>query len=73
MYALYVVSGIYKEILVDKSDLFAMLDIESNSTKTKSKKRKWREIEALQDRYRLEKELAELDCGFEYELETLER
>ncbi|MEL7441923.1 MAG: DUF3545 family protein, partial [Pseudomonadota bacterium] len=41
--------------------------------KTKSKKRKWREIEALQDRYKLEKELAELDCGFEYELETLER
>ncbi|AGQ02800.1 hypothetical protein I636_14800 [Alteromonas mediterranea UM4b] len=57
----------------DKSDLFAMLDIEASPAKTKSKKRKWREIEALQDRYKLEKELAELDCGFEYELETLER
>ena len=52
---------------MDKSDLFAMLDIEASPAKTKSKKRKWREIEALQDRYKLEKELAELDCGFEYE------
>ena len=50
-----------------------MLDIEASPAKTKSKKRKWREIEALRDRYALEKELAELDCGFEYELETLER
>ncbi|MEW9797175.1 DUF3545 family protein [Alteromonas sp. CYL-A6] len=58
---------------MDKSDLFAMLDIEASPAKTKSKKRKWREIEALQDRFKLEKELAELDCGFEYELETLER
>ncbi|RDV29031.1 DUF3545 family protein [Alteromonas aestuariivivens] len=58
---------------MDKADLFAMLDIESNSAKTKSKKRKWREIEALQDRYKLEKELAELDCGFEFELESMQR
>ena len=58
---------------MDKSDLFAILDIEASPANTKSKKRKWREIEALRDRYALEKELAELDCGFEYELETLER
>ena len=58
---------------MDKSDLFAMLDIEAGPANPNSKKRKWREIEALQDRYKLEKELAELDCGFEYELETLER
>ncbi|MBU2979455.1 MULTISPECIES: DUF3545 family protein [unclassified Alteromonas] len=59
---------------MDKSDLFAMLNIEETPAKTKSKKkRKWREIEALQDRFRLEKELAEIDCGFEYELETMER
>jgi len=31
---------------MDKSDLFAMLDIEASPAKTKSKKRKWREIEA---------------------------
>ena len=58
---------------MDKSDLFAMLDIETSSAKTKSKKRKWREIEALQDRFALEKELADIDCGFEYDLETIER
>ncbi|MBU3021479.1 DUF3545 family protein [Aestuariibacter sp. A3R04] len=58
---------------MDKSDLFAMLNIEETPAKTKSKKRKWREIEALQDRFKLEKELAEIDCGFEYELETMER
>lgn len=58
---------------MDKSDLFSMLDIEATPAKTKSKKRKWREIEALHDRYRLEKELAEIDAGFEYELETMQR
>jgi hypothetical protein len=68
-----VVVVIKRRIPVDKSDLFAMLDIEASPAKTKSKKRKWREIEALQDRFKLEKELSELDCGFEYELETLER
>ena len=54
---------------MDKSDLFAMLNIEETPAKTKSKKRKWREIEALQDRFKL----AEIDYGFEYELETMER
>lgn len=58
---------------MDKSDLFAMLDIEETPAKTKSKKRKWREIEALQDRFKLEKELAEMDYGFEYELDAIER
>ncbi|MBT80642.1 MAG: hypothetical protein CL587_09665 [Alteromonadaceae bacterium] len=58
---------------MDKSDLFAMLNIEETPAKTKSKKRKWREIEALQDRFKLEKELAEIDYGFEYELESMER
>ncbi|AYA65382.1 DUF3545 family protein [Alteromonas sp. RKMC-009] len=58
---------------MDKSDLFAMLNIEETPAKTKSKKRKWREIEALQDRFKLEKELADIDYGFEYELESMER
>ena len=58
---------------MDKSDLFAMVNIEETPAKTKSKKRKWREIEALQDRFKLEKELAEIDYGFEYELESMER
>lgn len=33
------------------------VDLESRSVKTKSKKRKWREIEAIQERYRLKQEL----------------
>ncbi|MGR7921797.1 DUF3545 domain-containing protein [Zobellella denitrificans] len=39
-----------------------------------AKKRKWREIEALKDKKRLQKELQLLDCAFEYEgnLEELE-
>ncbi len=58
---------------MDKSDLFAMLDMETSPAKTKSKKRKWREIEALQDRFKLEKELADMDYGFELELEAAAR
>ena len=57
---------------MDTSDLFAMLDIDS-STKTKSKKRKWREIEAIKDRYQLEKELADIDMSFYLALEDSAR
>jgi hypothetical protein len=57
---------------VDTSDLFAMLDIDS-PTKTKSKKRKWREIEAIKDRYQLEKELADIDMSFDLALEDSAR
>lgn len=32
-----------------------------------AKKRKWREIEALQDQKRLQQELQQLDCTFELE------
>jgi len=45
------------------------VDLESRSVKTKSKKRKWREIEAIQERYRLKQELCEMDVGWELELE----
>lgn len=58
---------------MDNSDLFSVLDIENRPVKTKSKKRKWREIEAIKDRFRLERELAEFDMGFDYELDTAER
>jgi uncharacterized protein YqgV (UPF0045/DUF77 family) len=56
---------------VDKSDLFAMLDIEASPAKTKSKKRKWREIEAIHDRYKLERELQGMDTSLEAELDKL--
>lgn len=58
---------------MDNSDLFAMLDIEQRPAKTKSKKRKWREIEAIQDRFKLEKELVDIDLSLELELDNLER
>lgn len=57
---------------MDTSDLFAMLDIDSPA-KTKSKKRKWREIEAIKDRYQLEKELADIDMSFDLALEDSAR
>lgn len=56
---------------MDKSELMSMLDIESRPAKTKNKKRKWREIEAIQDRYRLQKELEDMDLSLEAELENL--
>lgn len=56
---------------MDKSELMSILDIESRPSKTKSKKRKWREIEAIHDRYKLEKELEALDTSLEAELAKL--
>ena len=35
-------------------------------------KRKWREIEALKERHRLKKELADIDYAYELDLEALE-
>ncbi|HCA77514.1 DUF3545 domain-containing protein [Alteromonas alba] len=58
---------------MDTSDLFAMLNLDETSTKTKSKKRKWREIEAIKDRYQLEKELADIDMSFDMALEESAR
>lgn len=58
---------------MDTSDLFAMLKLDETSTKTKSKKRKWREIEAIKDRYQLEKELADIDMSFDLALEESAR
>ena len=58
---------------MDTSDLFAMLNLDETSTKTKSKKRKWREIEAIKDRYQLEKELADIDMSFDPALEDSAR
>ncbi|WP_084407419.1 DUF3545 family protein [Aestuariibacter salexigens] len=57
---------------MDNSDLLSLLDVESRPAKTKSKKRKWREIEAIQDRYKLRKELTDMDLCLESELDKLE-
>ena len=48
-----------------------MIDSESRTSKTKSKKRKWREIEEIHDRYRLRKELVDMDMSLEEELANL--
>lgn len=40
-------------------------------TRNRSKKRKWREIESLKDKYRLKKELEEFDLLFESSLDEL--
>lgn len=37
----------------------------SRATRSKPVKRKWREIEAIKDRQRLQRELKEMDIGFE--------
>ena len=57
---------------MDNSDLFSLIDSESRPAKTKAKKRKWREIEEIQDRQRLRKELAELGSDLDYEFDLLE-
>ncbi|MFB9135167.1 DUF3545 family protein [Vibrio sp. AK197] len=41
------------------------------ATRSKPVKRKWREIEAIKDRQRLQKELMDMDIGFE-DLDKLE-
>ena len=42
---------------------------ESRSVKTKSKKRKWREIEDIKERFRLKQELRDMDVGLDFQLE----
>ena len=50
-------------------DFLNAVESESRNTKTKSKKRKWREIEAIQDRFRLKQELCGMDVCLEVEFE----
>jgi len=54
---------------VERADILSVIDNETRPTKTKSKKRRWREIEAIQDRYRLQKELSDMDMNLEYEFD----
>lgn len=46
--------------------------VAERSTKTRGKKRKWREIESIKDKFRLKKELEELDMAHDYALEELD-
>jgi hypothetical protein len=58
---------------VERSDILSIVDTESRPVKTKSKKRKWREIEAIQDKYKLQRELTDMDMSLEYELDQMMR
>ena len=58
---------------MNQNDVFAMADSETRTTKQRSKKRKWREIEAIQDRFKLQKELSEYDFDFDLELDSASR
>lgn len=58
---------------MNQNEVFAVVDNESRTSKSRSKKRKWREIEAIQDRFRLQKELAEYEVEFDYDLDSLSR
>jgi len=50
-------------------DFVNNVNAESHGAKTKSKKRKWREIEAIKEKYRLKQELCEMDVGLELEFD----
>ena len=54
---------------MDTSELLTVIDTESRPNKTKTTKRKWREIEAIQDRYKLRQEFRELGMTQADELE----
>lgn len=58
---------------MDKSDLMSSIDTKNNTTKTKSKKLRWREIEEIQDRHRLRKELEDFALLDDIEFTGLDR
>ncbi|UAA39776.1 DUF3545 family protein [Paraneptunicella aestuarii] len=55
-----------------ESDLISHLDTDTNQVKAKRKKRLWREIEALKDKYKLRRELQDLDMLNDYDLQKLD-
>ncbi|NRA59900.1 MAG: DUF3545 family protein [Psychrobium sp.] len=58
---------------MDRLEFAANYDTPAKRGRPKgSKKKKWRQIEALQERHRLAKELTELDGSHEYSVDELE-
>ncbi|BCL71087.1 conserved hypothetical protein [Vibrio nigripulchritudo MADA3029] len=53
-------------------DIMAMDGQQTRSTRSKPAKRKWREIEAIKDRQRLQRELMEMDVCNEYDLDDID-
>jgi hypothetical protein len=58
---------------MNSAEILSVIDNETRASKGKAKKRKWREIEAIKDKYRLKRELTDMDVGLELELEQLAR
>ncbi len=46
-------------------DDLVVVDSETRSARNSAKKRKWREIEALKEKYRLQKELESIDLTYD--------
>ena len=46
-------------------DDLVVIDSETRSARNAAKKRKWREIEALKEKYRLQKELESIDLTYD--------
>ena len=46
-------------------DDLIVVDAETRNSRAAAKKRKWREIEALKEKYRLQKELASIDVAYD--------
>lgn len=53
-------------------DIMAMEPFNDRSSRQRPVKRKWREIEALKERYELKRELRELDLAGEYNFDELD-
>jgi len=58
---------------MEAREIFSIIDNETRTSKRKSKKRKWREIEAIEDKYRLKQELSDMDMALGLELDQLSR
>ena len=55
---------------MDRSDENTLIDLIERPSKTKAnKKRCWREIEAIKEKYRLKRELDEYDLAFDSDYE----
>ncbi|MFT4937567.1 MAG: hypothetical protein ACI88A_000584 [Paraglaciecola sp.] len=52
-------------------NILSLVNAESRPSKSKTTKGKWREIEAIHDRYKLRQELQELGMSSEDELNAL--
>ncbi len=52
-------------------DVLAMETQSTRSSRAKPVKRKWREIEAIKDRQRLQRELMEMDICCDYSLDDI--